>query len=72
LATRRRQEKFPALVRATRQVQLAAESAHLVAQGRQHSVDPPDYLARRSRVHSAAVAVVAVPRGAVGRMRILQ
>jgi len=50
------------------------ESAHLVAQGRRHSVDLPDYLARRWRVHSAAVAVAAAaaPRGAVGRMRISQ
>jgi hypothetical protein len=72
LATRQRQEKSPELVRATRQAHLVEELAHLVAQERRHSVDPPDYLARPWRTHSPAVAAVVAPRGAVERMRISQ
>ena len=63
---RPRREKFPGVVRARRQVQLVEELAHLVAQERQRLVEPPDYPARRWRVHSAAAAAVGAPLGAVG------
>ena len=73
LETRLGREKFPGLVRATRQAHLVEELAHLVeelahlvAQERQRLVEPPDYPARRWRVHSAAAAAVGAPLGAVG------
>jgi hypothetical protein len=86
LATRPRREKFPALVRATRQAHLVEELAHLVeelahlveelahlvAQERRHSVETRDYLARPWRAHSPAVAAAVVPRGVVERMQISQ